>query len=751
MTDLVKLTSPPLTESVGASRQERPFPPAAVDATHASQVNAGVLSLDDIFSRLWRSRWILLAGAVLGLAGGAAVSGFVTPVYRAQTVVRLEQLNERFPNLPELLSADPAPASEAYVENELRVIQSDSLARRVAMKLGIRPPLKKKSVLASIRIAGLTLPLSSGPVESPDDASISQVQKALTVRPSLKTRVVEIAYDSGDPEFAARAANTVVAEYVEMNRDARMEISRDNTDWLTRQISDLKAKLDKGNADLQAFARSSGLLYGANQDLLSEEKARQVQEELSKAEADRLAKQASYDAAISNSPETLPADADNGLLREYESKLAAAKADLVQLNGLYTPAHYKVVEAEARVAQLETLIKNERERIVARMRTDLDAAKRREAALAGSYGSDTRQLSDQTAAAFRYDVLKRDLESTELLYNSLLQKAKEAGVTSAMGAISVRVIDPARPPSIPRTPNRPLNGSIGFATGLLAAAGLVLVRNRDAYHDGQAIEWSSLGIRNLAAIPYAKRIQTSRRASTLLDAAQPPASVELITWYEQPSSVTEAFRAAIASILFSPTLAQKKSLVLTVTSIHPREGKTTAVSNLGIALAETHGRVLIVDADLRRPRIHDIFGHCNDTGLSTLLSSEEPMSTTKLDVFIRKTAIPNLSTLPSGPGAASIPSLLYSNRMSELIMRLRNEYDYVLLDTGPASLFSDARVLGRQSDGLVLVVHPASVKRTELAATCRSLLQDGTSIVGAILNRCSSRTSGYEQYGYKAA
>jgi capsular exopolysaccharide synthesis family protein len=710
-----------------------------------------LVNLSDAFARLWMSRWLLCAGALLGVLLAVGASALIKPVYRAHTTVRLEQLSEKFPNLPDLLSTEPLTAAEVYLQNELRVIQSDSLARKVALQLGLdREPARGHSVLG-MRVAGFVVPTISGRRdESADDRLISQVHNALSVRPSLKTPILEIAFDSDNPEFAAKAANTVVSEYVAMNREARTEAARNQTDWLTRQISDLKEKLDRGNADLQAFARSSGLLYGANQSLLSEEKARQVQEELSKAQADRAARQANYEAARSNSLEALPAAADSGLLREYESKLSTAQTELVQLRGLYTPAHYKVVEMEARVAQLEAAARTERERILARMRAELDAARRREDSLVGSYSADTRRLGEQTAAAFRYNVLRRDLESTELLYNSLLQKVKEAGVTSAMSAVHVRVIDTARPPFMPRSPNLPLNSSIGFVTGLLCAAGIVLVRNRDSYPEGKPVEWNELGIRGLGAIPYTRRLPSARSSAKLLDGTG-KAGVELITWYEQPSEVTEAFRATITSIVFSPELSRRKNLVLTVTSIQPREGKTTTVSNLGIALAETHGRVLLVDADLRRPRIHEIFGHCNDIGLSTLLTGDGSIATMQLDNFLRKTSVPGLSTLPSGPGAASIPSLLYSQRMAALLERLRHDYDYVLIDSPPTSLFSDARVLGRQSDGLLLVVHAARVTRTELATTCRDLLQDGTSVVGTILNRCNSRARGYEGYRYPNA
>jgi polysaccharide biosynthesis transport protein len=719
------------------------------DQTGLSRSEA--VRLDEVFSRLWRNKAILLAGAIAGVIAMVSVSSMSKPIYRARTSIRLEELNERFPNLPEMLAAQDTSPAETYLQNELKVMQSDSLASRVAMRIGIQPVRGSGGLLAKTPFAGVLKYIEPPTRPTDEDLRIAAVEKALTIRSSLKSQVVEVFFDSPDPALAARGANAVVSEYISMNREGRLEVSRDNTEWLTAQISDLKKKLDRGNEELQAFARSSGLLYGANQSLLSEEGARQVQEELSKARAARASRQSSYEAAISNSPDALPASADNGLLRELEGKLAAVRVELTQLRGMYTPAHYKVVEAEARQVQLESAIKVEHERIIARMSAEYDAARRLENSLTEAYNSHTRLLTDQTAAAFRYNVLKRDLDSTELLYNSLIQKAKEAGITSAMRATSVRVIDAATAPSKPHSPNLPLNGSIGFSGGLMLASGIVLLRKRDSYAQTQAADQREVSIRELGTIPFARKVQPRRWSSGLFAAEPQKGGVELVTWYEQPSVLTEAFRAAIASILFSPVFDRQRRIVLTITSVQPQEGKTTAVSNLGIALAETHGRVLLIDADLRRPRLHDIFGHCNDSGLSTLLTGTEPVATMDLQQLIRETNVPGLFALPSGPGAPSITPLLYSARMSAFLERAKKEFDYILVDTPPALLFSDARILARQSDGVIVVVHAGKVTRSDLNAACANFVEDGTRIVGTIVNHTTVRKRGYDNYRQKSA
>ncbi len=713
------------------------------EQTGQSRIDA--IRLDELFSKLWHSKALLLAGAFCGIASMLAVSYFSTPVYRAGTTIRLEAINERFPNLPEMLSTGVEASGDTYLQNELKVIESETLARRVAVKLGLKTDDQPNALLHWGRLRDLIAIFEGGgSAPSPEDLQIRAVQRALTVRTSLKTMVIEVFFDAPNPDLAARGANTVVSEYVAMSREGRLQASQDDSEWLASQISDLKQKLTKGNSKLQSFARSSGLLYSANQGLLSEAQVREVQDELAKAHAARAAAQSSYEAAVSNDPEALPANADNGLLRGYEAELATTQGQLTQLKSLYTPDHYKVMESDAHVAQLEAAIKTERQRIISRMRAQYDAARRLEASLAETYNANKRVLTDQTSAEFRYNVLKRDLDSTELLYNSLIQKAKESDVTSAMRAATVRVIDPARPPAKPHSPNLPLNSSVGFSVGLMFSAGIVLFRRRDVY-EAPEVEACDVPLRELGRIPFAGNAARRRLSLPGSQGERVNFGVELVTWFEQPSVLTEAFREVIASIVFSPVLDRRNHLVLTVTSAQPQEGKTTAVSNLGIALAETNGRALLIDADLRRPRIHDIFGQCNDRGLSTLLAGTDPVGELDFDKFIRPTNVPGLFTLTSGPGVASITPLLYSPRMSSFLARARKEFDYVLIDTPPAALFSDARILGRQSDGVIMVIHSAKGTRTELNSSCANFAEDGTRIVGSIMNYTTVRKR-YDNY-----
>jgi capsular exopolysaccharide synthesis family protein len=708
------------------------------------------MGLDEIFSRLWQRRITLLCFAALGLLLGAVVTALRKPVYRAMTTVRLESPTDAYPKLGDvsLFSAtESAAPSESYVQNELKILQSESLALRVANRLDKYGAKRPGSAPSSSPFTRLLAYFHRGrPSPSADDLRIKAVQGALTVRSSLKSQVVEIYFDSSDPERAALGANAVVSEYVAMNRDAQSQLAQDTTAWLSTQISDLKTKLDQENQQLKAFAGESGLIYSANQSNLTEQRVSEIQEQLTKAQGERAARQSRYETAVSNPPESLPDVAENNLLREYEGNLVVAERDLIQFRSMYTPKHYKVIDAESRVAQLQSSIQRERQHVIERMGAEFDSAARLQRSLEGTYRNQTRKLESQSADAFSYSVLKHELDKTQQLYDSLLQKAKEAGVASALHTTSVRLIDVARPPADPYSPNLPLNGAIGLAVSLFLGLIMILVQERGSSHTQGWIESRVLKVRELGTIPEAASDPLLRDCIRGVPAGKrEEASIELITWHTQ-SLLAESYRSALTSIMFSPGF-RRRHCVLAVTSVEPQEGKTTTITNLGIALAETRGRVLLIDGDVRRPGLHRVFGQCNDTGLTTLLSGDELIANVKIDELTHPTNVPGLFILPSGPGSDSITPLLHSARIVQFLARVRQEFDLVLIDTPPTSLFSDARLLGRLSDSVIFVCDGGKTSRQALNTACLQFVDDGTSVLGTIRNR-SEISRGRQTYGY---
>jgi polysaccharide biosynthesis transport protein len=735
-----------ITPSAGEVQSLRPIPARNYTlAPHLpAESVADSVGLNQLMAALW-NRKVFIAGAMLaGVLGGLAIGLLKTPVYRARTSLQLQGFNENY-FLHDINSASPVVgtgSAETYLQDQVKILQSETLARRVANEVGIEKngPAKLGFLpqMPHLFIFGARRRLT------PEDLRIRAVRGSLSVRTSLQSEVLEVFYDSPDPELAAKAANAAASEYIAMNREARWQLAQDTTEWLNKQTADLRVKIEKSGQQLQDFARSSGLVIAGPQNGLTDDRIRQLQDALSRAEADRAAKQSRYEAASASfAQDVLPQGLDTGPLRDYQIALGNMRRQLAELKTIYTPDYEKVKRLEAQVNETENAIARERKRIKDGMRTDYAAAVGLERLLLGSYAVEMKKVQDQAEKFNRYSISRHEFETTQQIYDSLLQKEKEAAAAAALQATNIRLIDIARPPTAPYSPNFPLNSALGLAFGAVFGIGFVAVgENSDRLtRPGDS---SLFNLPELGVIPSVRPGELSQSAPNSFFPLKRKASpLELVTWDQEASFLSESFRATLASILFS---ADRTLRTLVLTSVNPREGKTTIVSNLGIALAETKLRVLLVDADLRRPRLHNVFDVCNDWGLTDLLQRSDSIDSVTIDGLARPTRIPGLWVLPAGPGTATIPSLFYSREMKSLLRRLRKEFDFVLIDSPPILPFCDARVLGQVCDGVVLVARANRTSRDQLRSTCIRFLQDSTPILGTILNDLKMDGAGYMKY-----
>jgi capsular exopolysaccharide synthesis family protein len=300
----------------------------------------------------------------------------------------------------------------------------------------------------------------------------------------------------------------------------------------------------------------------------------------------------------------------------------------------------------------------------------------------------------------------------------------------------------------------PLGSAIGLALGTLGGVALAIVRAR-------SVKITQPGETAIANLPELGVILSARDSHALklphrnILGLPQNSELGLATWHQDSSLFAESFRSTLASILFRSELPADRALgpgwlrserALIITSMDPSEGKTTVVANLGVAFAETKRRVLLIDADMRRPRLHSIFNICNDWGLSDLIQSSDNVSELDFSKMARPTQVPGLSILPSGPGADGISKLLYSSRLDELVAGFRKEFDLILVDTPPIRLYPDARVLGRMSDGVIFVVRANKTSRDDVKSWRQVLVQDGTPVLGMILNDCRMQATHYGPY-----
>jgi succinoglycan biosynthesis transport protein ExoP len=469
---------------------------------------------------------------------------------------------------------------------------------------------------------------------------------------------------------------------------------------------------------LQAYARSTGLLFHADKENVVDDKLRQTQAELSRAQADRMTKQARYELTKSASPEALPEVLGDGMLRDYQTKLTELRRQYAELGSSLTPANPKVQKVQAQITELEGTIAKERVNIVQRIRNEYLAAQERERLLTVDYGRETEIVTDQSAKGIHYNVLQRDVESSRQLYDAMLQRVKESNIASALRNSNVRVVDAARAPAGPYKPNMPLNAVIGLFTGLVAGLGIVMVRTKmDRTFQAPGDPGYLLHLPELGVIPASKGM----------------ADMGLVMWKQKPTLVTESFRTSLTSILLS--LDQTRSpKILVVTSPNPSEGKSTVSLNLAIALAEINRHVLLIDGDLRKPALHRLFDVTSKSTFADFLQSSEPVKEMLYSQLLAESNIPNLCVLAGGEVDGSAASLLYSPRLAELLGLFRQGFDIVVIDTPPMLHLPDARVLSRFADGVVLVIRAGQTTRDSALAAATRLAEDGVPILGTILN-----------------
>jgi succinoglycan biosynthesis transport protein ExoP len=387
---------------------------------------------------------------------------------------------------------------------------------------------------------------------------------------------------------------------------------------------------------------------------------------------------------------------------------------------------------------MEASMQNERAKLIARMKSDYQTAKLREAMLTEAYKRQTALVSNQAYKSIEYNLLKGEADANRQLYEQMLGKVKEAGITSALRTGTARVVDSADTPVNPIAPNFLMASGLGLLGGLLLGSAFAVLKERiDSSVKSPGENATGLNVPEIGVIPLAgtePRQVGQNKAYGLTTSGR----LELLTWEQRDSFVAESFRSTLHSLIGnhgSPQLHR----VVAITSPNSMEGKTTVATNIAIAFAEAGVRVLLVDGDLRRPRLHDVFGVDRGPGLTDLLTATE-LTDELLKTTIRQTNVAGVHLLTSGTQREMITALLYSERMNPLLEKLRQTFHFVLIDTPPTLPVPDARVIGAKCDGVVIVTAAGQTDRKEILLTGQRFAEDRTRVLGTILNKWVPRS-----------
>jgi polysaccharide biosynthesis transport protein len=715
---------------------------------------------------LWKFKYSLAFCILVGIVAATAYSFKQKPEYRANLQLEVQDMNQNFMNVRDV---DPTAGSspitpDGYVQVQVQVLQSDELLERVIKKLNLdaRPGFVAQGSWRSQQIEKFLkiLPDSSALVvrkaldmptpgsETPQERAIKVAKKSLKVKEAAQSSLVQLTYSARDRHTPAEFLNTLASEFVNHTMDTRWAGTERTVAWLNTRLGDMRNNLEQSERKLQDYARRSGILETKGRESVGEEKLRQIQAELSKAQADRTVLQAKNEIANSSAPDQLPEVRDALLLRDYNTRLADLERDRSQLAATMTPEHYKVQKIDAQIAEVKTLVAKELGNIVGRIKNDFEAAQKREALLTAAYQQQFKAVSEQSELSIPINVLQREVDSNQQFYQDMLQKVNSAGIATAIRASNIRIVDAARDPLLPYKPDLLLNIGIGTTAGLILGTLLCFLRearrlrNRKLWKPGESSQL--LKMPELGVIPTVN-LTGGGIASLYPGKSRRGGGNQLTAWESRPPMLNDSFHATLDSLLWNYQ-AEAVPQMIAITSALPKEGKSTIAGYLALALSEIGKRVLLIDADMRNPTLHERFGLKNETGLSDFLQSETPDHV--VPTLVSGTgAKGNLWVLTSGPAVENAPALLASSRLMRLLEDLRGEFDTIVIDTPPVLLFPDARLLGRHSDGVVLVVR---ANRNPLTANqeAAGLLQLSNNVLlGTILNGWDpSPGLGYGEY-----
>lgn len=701
-----------------------------------------------------------------------------TPVFRATALLEIERDNANMMSLEEMFEFESVTST--YLETQFRILESSSLSRRVVEQLqlyrfeefappkgglfGWRKGESKKDEESEV------FALSSEQVGL-DGVEWNEVSKKfrerLSIHPVKGSRLVEVSIEAEDAALAAQIVNSLAANYIEQNLEARYEATQIASEWLSRQLVNLKIRLEQAEQELQAYAMQHGLLFlegeGRPTENIENSRLRQLQEELTKAMVALYARESLYQLVLNGDLSALPGTFENRAMQEMTFRLAELKGQRADLATIFSPDYPKMQQLQRQIDELESMLAEQRSLLAKGIENNYLAAQGRVTLLQSAFAREQVRAGVVAEKSVQYNILKREVDTSRQLYDGLLQRLREAGVSAGLKASSIRIVDPAWPPDKPVRPRVLLNLALGLSMGLMLGVGAAFLQDYldSSLKSAEDVE-RYLRIPALVVVPAMHLLNghgNSAPPSKLREGLKklgkkgwlevdPSAGSVEKKWYRIEGKVSdekvmlESFRSLRTSILLSA--AERPPRVILVASALPEEGKTTISCNLAISLAQLGRHVLLIDSDLRRPAANKLFNLTREVGIVNCLTGQR-----ELRDVVQPSGTDGLDVLVCGPIPPNPAELLSSEKMEKLLAQARETYDFVIMDSPPVLRVADARVLARLTDGVVLVVRSTTPR--DVALRAQAYIQSaGGWTLGAVLNSVDiSADSGY-YYSYYA-
>ncbi len=702
----------------------------------------------DYLATLYRHRYVA-AGAFLLVALGSLLNTYTTtPLYRAQARLMIELEDEQSAAVVGVFKGETLLDPEPYFQTQYRILTSRELARRTVQQLspaqvqqlvsGSETASRTARLLGAIRGGGAGEAGSPGATLVNEAAAIGSFMGRVTVEPVRSSRLVDVTFVAADPAFAADAVNLLAREYVDQNSELRRQNVTTSLDWLAQELTRQKAKLEESERAMATYRERQNALSLEDRQNIVVARLNQLNDVATRAKTGLAQKESLYNQVMalgSNvSPDTIPAILQNQYIQAIKTQLADLERERANLSERYGDRHPEIIKINASIRDASRQLQAELSKAIDAIKNDYQSAVAEEKTLASALEEQKGTAMALSRKSVSYTVLEREAQSHRQVYESLLQREKELQVLASSRGNNVRVMEQAEVPGAPFTPNVRRSLLLGSLAGLVLAVGLVFGLS---YLDDTIKTPEDITVK--LKVPFLGMVPRSKGATPLLSGTV-------------PHEFGEAFRSLRTSLVFSNGAGSGR--VVLVTSAQPLEGKSTTACNLAIALAIGGEKVLLIDADLRRPGVTRTMKLEDAVGLSHLLTGQATPREA-----IRQLDTPNLWVIPSGKIPPNPSELLASDRMKTLLTGQHGWFDWVIVDTPPVLAVTDAVLLSPLATGVAFVIRSEMTPSRHVRRAIDTLMTGNPRLLGAILNGVDldrnkyyySRYYGYEHTSYYTA
>jgi polysaccharide biosynthesis transport protein len=699
--------------------------------------------LYDYLLILRKHQWLIFS-FMLAVVTIVSIATFrMQPVYVATTRIELGRENANILPFQGTDSYDYMLDLENYIETQSKILTSETLALQT-IRTGV---LSGQTQFANVDSSSEALATGSL-ANQKRPPELGAFLGSLSVKRVPNSRLMDISFEATSPELAAQIVNAHIRNFIDQNRRSHYDATTAATTWLTDQLDELKIKVKNSEDARLDYERKNQIWEVDDKQNMTTQRLSEISRQLIEAQGERMKKQSLFEFAKQGDADLVPQIRDSAGVQELLHRRGEVNAQYTESINQYGPNFPKVQRLQSQLKEIDQNLEREKRAVVARLGSEYRESQQREALMVHTLDQQKAEANLMSERMVQYNILKRDAEAEKALYDGLLTKLKEAGISAALQSSNIRVVDPAMIPSFPSRPAKARNVALAFLVGLVGGIGLAILRE---YMDNTVKTPDDVEtlarLPSLAVVPaFDDNNGDGRRRKTLGEAIGNGHArhVELVAQHLPKSQMSEAFRALRTALLLSQ--AGRPPQVILVTSALPREGKTTAAANLAVTLAQLGDRTLLIDADLRKPGVGRLLNMNGGkyAGLSSYLAG---VSSLEL-VTVQHPAIPNLSAIPTGPLPPNPADLLSSHKLADALAELRTKFKFIVIDTPPVMAATDAVILSVQADGVLLVVRSGETPKEAFTRTRDLLVSVKCRLLGVVLNAVNSSAPDY-YYSYR--